>query len=461
MREDELEKTLVKCVADFLDSKDYIESLEKEYQCFYERAHLLQEELVSMKRSMAWKLTAPLRALHNFFCGIPKEYTHPELPKLTQIQCPVARLLPPPFAYHGKRIGVDVTALYEWDNGTGIQRVVREIATHLSSTSIEDEIVLIDMKNGWPIDVTFHFFPNQLTQARFGIPCLQFNTIFLLDASWSYLKIMEPIIQAARSSGVRVISCLYDLIPVDYPESCEENNRSSYIRWLSRAISWSDGFICISRAVAKRLKEYFASIGITDKTIEWWHLGNDFAKIEKNVIDPIIKSEYALVVGTLEPRKNHALALKAFEEGWSNGSIQTSLVFAGKKGWKMDEFIEKIKNHSEWGKRLFWCESPTDQDLVNLYYHSKILLQTSYAEGFGLPIIEGGGYNKPIVLTDIPVFREIVLENGYFFRTGDADDLQRALCESLQPGSRKTKVLNKTWKESAKELKEVLQKELQ
>ena len=82
--------------------------------------------------------------------------------------------------------------------------------------------------------------------------------------------------------------------------------------------------------------------------------------------------------------------------------------------------IERIKHHPELGKRLGWHESVNDAELSRLYASCDALIAASFAEGFGLPIVEAGHFGKPVLASDIPVFREVGVgaAEAHFFQAG-------------------------------------------
>ena len=128
-----------------------------------------------------------------------------------------------------------------------------------------------------------------------------------------------------------------------------------------------------------------------------------------------IKSKTSfLTVGTLEPRKGHLQTLAAFELLWAQ-QIDVNLVIVGKKGWMVDALAERINNHVELGKRLFWLDGISDEYLENIYKASACLVSASEGEGFGLPLIEAAKQGIPILARDLPVFREVAGEHAFYF----------------------------------------------
>ena len=166
------------------------------------------------------------------------------------------------------------------------------------------------------------------------------------------------------------------------------------------------------------------------------------------------------MVGTLEPRKGHAQALAAVESLWEDG-IHLNLVIIGKEGWRTQRLARQLRRHPERNRRLFWLEKASDALLMQLYAQSTALLAASYAEGFGLPLIEAAHYGLPIIARDIPVFHEVAGEFAFYFPDTDsaalADSLRRWLqlhAEGKAPQSRDMPYL--TWAQSTQQLLHVI-----
>jgi glycosyltransferase involved in cell wall biosynthesis len=185
--------------------------------------------------------------------------------------------------------------------------------------------------------------------------------------------------------------------------------------------------VCISRTTAEDLISYIESnpISRTSKfKVGYWHLGANFSKklgnegLDIKISDMSAKS-YILMVGTIEPRKSHELALNAMELLWEQGS-ELCLCIAGKEGWMVGHLIERFRQHPQLNKKLFFFEGPSDADVHFLYGNSLALFFPSKGEGFGLPLIEAANHGIPIVCSDIPVFHEIASEYATYVNTSDA-----------------------------------------
>jgi glycosyltransferase involved in cell wall biosynthesis len=143
-------------------------------------------------------------------------------------------------------------------------------------------------------------------------------------------------------------------------------------------------------------------------------------------LEKIKKNISFLMVGTLEPRKGHLQVLEAFECLWKEDK-PINLVIVGKKGWMVDELIQRLSGHSELNKRLFWLQGISDEYLERVYSESTCLIAASYGEGFGLPLIEAAQHKLPVIARDIPVFREIAGDHAYYFKADKPHQLAKAI----------------------------------
>jgi glycosyltransferase involved in cell wall biosynthesis len=150
--------------------------------------------------------------------------------------------------------------------------------------------------------------------------------------------------------------------------------------------------------------------------------------------------------------------------------MDINLVVVGKEGWKplrddqrrtIPEIVQKLKNHPEKNKRLFWLEGISDEFLNEIYNASDCLLFASEGEGFGLPLIEAAQHDKPIITRDIPVFREIAGDHAFYFNGQEARDLADAVQDWLQRYKENRHPTSdgmswQTWRQCVEHLKEIL-----
>ena len=296
------------------------------------------------------------------------------------------------------------------------------------------------------------------------------DVLLMLDSSWARFGEFYPIFLRAREAHVPIYSVVYDLLPILLPAgNFLTGGKEGFEGWLNAAIQNSDGLVCISRATADEVVKYMCRQTDAEPRrlprVGYWHLGADFASTARletagHILEPILTKPYLLMVGTIEPRKSHSLALEAMEHLWDEGS-ELNLCIVGKEGWLVEELMARLRMHPLSGKKLFLLEKTADGDIASLYASAKGLFLLSKGEGFGLPLVEAAHYGVPIVCSNIPVFKELAGEFATYVEIGEAKLLARELAswwEKCQAGHLPdTKQMPRlTWEESASSLLRVV-----
>ncbi len=383
-----------------------------------------------------------------------------------------------PQRYTQKQLFIDVSELVQRDSKSGIQRVVRNILLELinnppDNVRIEPVYATLDQGYRYARNFTLNFLncpSNFLTD-----DLIEYHTgdVFLgLDLQPQIVSVHHNYYQKMRRHGVNVKFVVYDLLCILMPQHFVDGAANGYTRWLE-VITECDGVICISNAVEQELKNWVnenKKKRVQNFNITSFHLGADINNSNPTTGLPknykIIHSQLSshpsfVIVGTIEPRKNHDQVLKAFNLLWDS-NIDINLVIVGKQGWLVEELINKLNNHKENNKRLFWLNDTSDEYLELIYTTSDCLIAASEGEGFGLPLIEAAQHRLPIIARDIPVFREVAGNHAYYFNNEtDPETLAKAIKNWLSlfnsnqhPNS--TELPWKTWKQSASQLVDAL-----
>jgi alpha-1,2-rhamnosyltransferase len=295
------------------------------------------------------------------------------------------------------------------------------------------------------------------------------DQLLILADAWNYPEAYEGVFDTIHTGGGRVIVCVPDVIPELHPAACHERTVALYRPWLREILLGADGVLSISRAARDDLVSVVADRNIPHRPglpVDWFHIASHFEpRAEVNVREKIRQSfeddlRVYLCVGTLEPRKGHLVAVEAFEKLWADGA-SSRLVFVGRRGWFDYALVARILQHPEFGKRLFWFDDVKDGELSFLYAHMAALVYPSFAEGFGLPIVEASRFGKPVICSDIPVFREVGSEGAVYFRVNDPEALAGAIqrwergAEHADPN----RVLAATWSEAAARIIDVVRRD--
>ena len=275
-----------------------------------------------------------------------------------------------------------------------------------------------------------------------------------------------------QQQGLHVIFTVYDLIPINHSTLFSKALDLAFADWFAGVMRISDAIICDSRSVADEVKEWLQQHPNARQSplpIGYFHLGADLASSkptegtsqdEASILAVLRERPTLLMVGTVEPRKGHAPALDALEALWKDGT-DINLVIVGKEGWRSHDLVRRLRRHPQRNKQLFWLEKASDALLMQLYAQSTALLAASFAEGFGLPLIEAAHYGLPVIARDIPVFHEVAGDFAFYFPNTDSAALADSLRHWLQlhaegQAPRSADMPYLTWAQSTQQLLKVI-----
>lgn len=366
---------------------------------------------------------------------------------------------------HSKQLFIDISVLIKTDHGTGIQRVVRNTLSEFLHQSIE----------GYQVEPIYGSEDGLYRYADSDEPIDVFQgDIFLgLDLISGWISRYTKTFSLFKACGAKLYFIIYDLLPVYYPHFFQQDMQLYFTEWLHQITLQADGVICISKTVANELLSWLEKKQpkrLDNFQIGWFHLGADLKSTidcsiaEKNLLTTFTNkspTSSILMVSTIEPRKGYNLALAAFELLWQKGE-KIKLIIVGRPGWKVNNLIQKLQTHPEKNKHLFWFENINDSTLLELYSTSSGLLMASEGEGFGLALIEAAHHQLPVLVRDIPIFREVAGEHACYF-SNDSSPVQLAdtiklwlqdLAEGKAPLSGNIPYLS--WTESTQQLIQVI-----
>lgn len=170
-----------------------------------------------------------------------------------------------------------------------------------------------------------------------------------------------------------------------------------------------------------------------------------------------VPADYVLHVGTLEPRKDLPTLLAA----WRLLRARTSalpLVLCGRLGWKTEELEKAIREGvaEGWLVHLGYLE---DAQVAALYRHATLVVMPSIYEGFGLPAVEAMCLGAPLLVSDIPVLREVAGDAAVYAQSGEPEDWCQHLTRLLADADARAELIARgrqrsarfTWRRTADE----------
>jgi alpha-1,2-rhamnosyltransferase len=248
---------------------------------------------------------------------------------------------------------------------------------------------------------------DRMTRGAAPIAFAPGDVLLLCDAGWNFEAWRA--VAAAKRAGAKSVLLVYDLIPLREPQFCYRLTTLVFRGWLHRMLACVDGVVCISRSTQEDLAAYARELGLPMPRATFVHLGCNVPQATPDgarLAALFDGGPVFVCVGTIEPRKNHAQLLDAFETLWARGSPARLLV-AGKPTIESDSVVKRLCAHPERGGRLAYFADMTDAELMFAYANARGVVLPSLAEGFGLPLVEARAVGCHVIASDLPVFREL------------------------------------------------------
>ena len=198
------------------------------------------------------------------------------------------------------------------------------------------------------------------------------------------------IAEARRNGAERAVVLIHDTIPLEYPEYARPDGPSNMQVRLDEAAT-ADAVIYNSADTRARAEARMAAPppGVVAP------LGIDARRRAATPHDGFV------ILGTIEPRKNHALLLDVWDR---MGAEAPTLHIIGRRGWmnetvfaRLDRFPQSVVEHG----------ALRDERTSDLIAGARALLFPSFAEGYGLPLGEALAMGCPVIASDLAALREV------------------------------------------------------
>ncbi|MHC8346931.1 glycosyltransferase family 4 protein [Pseudomonas sp. RT6P73] len=240
----------------------------------------------------------------------------------------------------------------------------------------------------------------------------------------------EPSLWPLSFDGPTVIT-LHDLTHLHYPETQPPSRLREIERRLADGVQRASLILTDSQYIADEAQAHFA-LPAERFVVAPLGVAARFHPREPEVIDEVLKAhgvearEYFLCVGTLEPRKNLTLALRAHARLPEAVRQRFPLLIAGMAGWQGEQFSDELRAALATGDVCLLGYLP-DEALAQLLAGARALIFPSLYEGFGLPVLEAMASGTPVILTNHSAMPEVAGAAGNYVTPDDPDNLRDAM----------------------------------
>jgi glycosyltransferase involved in cell wall biosynthesis len=235
-------------------------------------------------------------------------------------------------------------------------------------------------------------------------------------------------------SRVPSVVTVYDLSFVHYPERLPAARRV-YLRILTRrSCQQARRVIAISSSTARDLAQTF---GIAPEKIDVAlpGVGAEFGPLPAPDVAAFraqkgLPDRFMLFLGTLEPRKNLPVLLRAYAQLPAADRAAVHLVLAGGKGWMFDEIFRAVETLAL-GETVHFPGYVSPDELSLWYNAAEAFVYPSVFEGFGLPVVEALACGTPALVSDVSSLPEAAGDTGYRLPPDDINAWAEALAHVM------------------------------
>lgn len=199
----------------------------------------------------------------------------------------------------------------------------------------------------------------------------------------------------------RVGVLVHDTIPLEYPQFASAGTPVAFAAKLAVVARHADVVIFSTQDARRKAQAHMAQMPASVVA----PLGVPVAQPSGEVVEQV---PYFVVLGTIEPRKNHALLLDVWEGMAARGVTPPGLVIVGRRGWADAALFGRLDALKARFAQVVERPGLDDAAVASLLLGAVALLFPSMAEGFGLPPIEAAALGVPVIAGDLPVTREVL-----------------------------------------------------
>ena len=224
--------------------------------------------------------------------------------------------------------------------------------------------------------------------------------------------LLIPSVKRVSGLAAHEASTVHDLSTLFMPETHEHTNVVHHMGSLLKELASDEVVFCVSEATRAALVTAFPSVSPKVKVlyqyVEW---PADYVCLERNL--PAVRmGRYAVVVGTIEPRKNLALILNSLGTR-EVGRSDIKFVVIGRPGWLTGNLVAQLTAAER--KRVLFTGYVSEFTKYRLIKNAEFLVYPSLYEGFGIPALEAMSLGKPILAARTSSFPEVIGDAGVFF----------------------------------------------
>ncbi|WP_059413224.1 glycosyltransferase family 4 protein [Cupriavidus basilensis] len=223
----------------------------------------------------------------------------------------------------------------------------------------------------------------------------------------SHTNLERPaaVARALANEHARLVCLVHDLIPLTHPEFARAGTSLAHRQRLQTVEALADLVVTNSGAT---LRSLIALLGPGQRPAHMLAVPLGVSLPAACSDARAARPPYFVMLGTIEPRKNHVLLLQVWQRMLSMaGATPTpQLVIVGRNGWENTHVMTILERAPGLNGVVSLASGRSDREVAALLRGARALLMPSFAEGFGLPVAEALALGVPVIASDLPALRE-------------------------------------------------------
>ena len=225
--------------------------------------------------------------------------------------------------------------------------------------------------------------------------------IFNVSHSWLQHQYVWKILTYLKA---KIVVMIHDLIPINFPEFSIPKEYKRHSKRITNTLRYSENIITNSKYTKEALLKFSKIKKIKSKNkIIISHLPVNL--FSKNKINYKLKKNYFVILGNIEPRKNHIFLFEIWKKLIKEKN-PPYLYIIGRRGWECEQAIDYLDRSVDLKKYIIEINKADDALLIKILKNAKALLTPSYTEGFGIIIHEAIQLGTPVIASNLSVFKE-------------------------------------------------------
>jgi glycosyltransferase involved in cell wall biosynthesis len=237
-----------------------------------------------------------------------------------------------------------------------------------------------------------------------------------------------------RRPDVVPVFLVHDLLPLDYPEYFRAGYEDRFNRRVQTILRYAKAIVTTSEAAHSRIVAEFERQNVRPPPTLVQHLPSPLGagRTAADEDRELAAAPYFVMLGTIEPRKNHQVILNAWRE---MGPSAPKLVLVGANGWENETVVNLLTRAPVLRHSVRHVSGLSRRAMRQLVANARALLMPSFAEGYGLPVVEALSLGVPTLASDIPIFHETAGDSALFLSPLDGVGWKKAVEDLALPDS--------------------------